>query len=421
MITNNLYLDISRKEIKCITVNQYEKDSRTWNVYFSHGGESFDVSTINSVTVNMFKPDNTVIYNPCPIDLENNCAVLTFDEQMCAVAGTCNLQMSLYSYDDETKVLEIAYSFAIKVIISTTALEPGQITSSSEFKKLNDLLAKAENTYVDVKDAVEKSEKNAKESEINAKQSEDNAKLSETNADNYSKLSKSYAVGDTGVREDENTDNAKYYYENTKVINTDVTEIQKKIKENTDDAKISADNAKASETASKTSEINAKQSELNAATSETNALDSETKAKQSEDNAKISEDNSKLSETNAKTYMDTSKDYMDNAETYMNDAENSKNKAKESEDNAKLSEINASDSATLSRSYAVGNTGTRVSEDTDNAKYYAEYAKEVKDQIDNKLKLTEFDVNDEGELIYTDNSATLWQIDDDGNLNWEVN
>ena len=57
----------------------------------------------------------------------------------------------------------------------------------------------------------------------------------------------------------------------------------------------------------------------------------------------------------------------------------------------------------------------------DNAKYYAEYAKAVKDQIDNKLKLTEFDVNEDGELTYTDTSATLWNIDDDGNLNWEVN
>ena len=85
------------------------------------------------------------------------------------------------------------------------------------------------------------------------------------------------------------------------------------------------------------------------------------------------------------------------------------------------SENNSEEYYKLSRSYATGDANVRSNEDVDNAKYYAEYAKAVKDQIDNKLKLTEFDVNEDGELTYTDTSATLWNIDDDGNLNWEVN
>lgn len=47
--------------------------------------------------------------------------------------------------------------------------------------------------------------------------------------------------------------------------------------------------------------------------------------------------------------------------------------AKISEDNAKTSEESSIDSANLSKSYAVGGTGTRPNEDTDNAKYYKEY------------------------------------------------
>lgn len=171
----------------------------------------------------------------------------------------------------------------------------------------------------------------------------------------------------------------------------------------------------------KQSEDNSKISEKNAKTSETNALNSANIAAIKADNAKVSENNTKLSEANSKSYMDSTKEYMDNTETYMNNAEDCKDKAKISEGNAKLSETNSSDYATLSKSYAIGNTGTRLSEDTDNAKYYAEYARTIKDQIDNKLKLTEFDVNEDGELIYTDGSSTSWQIDDNGNLNWEVN
>jgi hypothetical protein len=48
--------------------------------------------------------------------------------------------------------------------------------------------------------------------------------------------------------------------------------------------------------------------------------------------------------------------------------------AKTSETNAKTSETNASASASKSQSYAVGGTGTRTGEDSDNAKYYAEQA-----------------------------------------------
>jgi hypothetical protein len=39
-----------------------------------------------------------------------------------------------------------------------------------------------------------------------------------------------------------------------------------------------------------------------------------------------------------------------------------------------MSESNANDSATLSESWAVGGTGTRSGENTDNAKYYAQQA-----------------------------------------------
>lgn len=52
-------------------------------------------------------------------------------------------------------------------------------------------------------------------------------------------------------------------------------------------------------------------------------------------------------------------------------------RAKQSEENASASEELADTSATLSKSYAVGGTGTREGEDEDNSKYYSERAKEV--------------------------------------------
>lgn len=62
------------------------------------------------------------------------------------------------------------------------------------------------------------SETNAKLSETNASTSEQNAKNSETNALNSYNLAKSYAVGGTGVRENEDINNAYYYCELVKSV-----------------------------------------------------------------------------------------------------------------------------------------------------------------------------------------------------------
>lgn len=76
-------------------------------------------------------------------------------------------------------------------------------------------------------------------------------------------------------------------------------------------------------------------------------------------------------------------------------------KAVNSATNAKASETNAAKSATDSK-----NSADRV--------------QEIENEINKKLTMTEFDVNEDGELIYMDNAAYNFFVDNDGNLNWEV-
>lgn len=76
-------------------------------------------------------------------------------------------------------------------------------------------------------------------------------------------------------------------------------------------------------------------------------------------------------------------------------------KAVNSATNAKASETNAAKSAT-------------------DAKDSADRVQGIESEINKKLTMTEFDVNEDGELIYTDNSAYNFNVDNDGNLNWEV-
>lgn len=82
---------------------------------------------------------------------------------------------------------------------------------------------------------------------------------------------------------------------------------------------------------------------------------------------------------------------------------------------AALSEVSADKSAKDSESQANLSKGY-----ADSANEYAEKAKGYSENLDKKLNLATFDVNDDGELIYTDNTADSFTVDDDGNLNWEV-
>ena len=86
---------------------------------------------------------------------------------------------------------------------------------------------------------------------------------------------------------------------------------------------------------------------------------------------------------------------------YLADIKVESAKAVNSATNAKASETNAAKSAT-------------------EAKDSADRAQEIENEINKKLTMTEFDVNEDGELVYTDNAAYNFTVDNNGNLNWEV-
>ena len=86
---------------------------------------------------------------------------------------------------------------------------------------------------------------------------------------------------------------------------------------------------------------------------------------------------------------------------YLADIKVESAKAVNSATNAKASETNAAKSAT-------------------DAKDSADRVQGIESEINKKLTMAEFDVNEDGELIYTDNAAYNFAVDNDGNLNWEV-
>lgn len=86
--------------------------------------------------------------------------------------------------------------------------------------------------------------------------------------------------------------------------------------------------------------------------------------------------------------------YLANVQLYAS-------QAMESAENAKKSENKAENSAEY-------------------AKTYSESAVDAVNQINKKLSFAEFDIDENGNLIYTDETAYLFAVDDNGYLTWEV-
>lgn len=338
--TKYLNVDFYDKKYIMINTKQYDKSSRFLEVTCYNQGEIYPINAgEHSAYIRYKKPDNNSVFNFCEIDRKGKIHV-ELTEQMLATSGTSYVDLVIVnkgSADVDTNTGEIIAinntsilsTMVFCIDVSESAVENSEIESSYEYDGLNEALERAEAEYTRV-----------------------------------IQLSKSYAVGNAdGIRENEDIDNAKYYYE--------------KALKNANDASVSEANSKTYMNNAKTYMDNAKTSEVNAATSETNAQTYMNNAETYMDNAKTSETNALESETNAKTSEVNALDSETKSKTSETNAKTSETNAQVSEQNAKTSETNALDNANFAKSYAVGNTGTRNGEDEDNAQYYYQLTKNI--------------------------------------------
>lgn len=171
------------------------------------------------------------------------------------------------------------------------------------------------------------------------------------------------------------------------------------------------------------------------------ALESANSASVSASTATQKAENAQESANYAETSKTLAENYAQNALNSANDADEKAQKASASADSAsghadraEESADNASNNALEAESYAHGDTGIREGENTDNAKYYCHFSHEYRneseefankandalDQITKKVSFAEFSVDDDGNLLYTDNAPYNFDIDENGNLLWEV-
>lgn len=193
--TIDLNVDFYDKKYYLINVKQYDKNSRFLSIACYNQGEPCSINAgEHAAYIRYKKPDNNSVFNFCEINRKGRILV-ELTEQMLSVAGICCADLVIINKgeaDVDVNTGEIVTidnasilsTMTFNIDVQETSVENSDIESSYEFNGLNEALERAEAEYAQV-----------------------------------IQLAKSYAIGNAdGIRENEDTDNAKYYYEEAKKI-----------------------------------------------------------------------------------------------------------------------------------------------------------------------------------------------------------
>lgn len=285
-ITYHLTLDLKRDLHQVLVMKEGDANTRTVNITITDNGEKFTI-TDQRITLKWKKPDHYKVQNDCT-KVDTSTVSFHCTDQMLAAPGIAKAELCMFD-----KTGHLLSTMPFQVSIKPAAVTDSDVASSNEFKTLLNLFDEFKTEHDRIKAEVLKDKKAAEDARD---------------------LSISYAHGNTGKRNGEDTDNSKYYKEQAGI--------------SSNNAKTHADNSRSSANASASSASAA-------ASSASAAAASKTQAEQQASNASSS-------------------------------AATANTKALES-----------SDSASLSKSYAMGGTGKRTDEDTDNSKYYYQQSKDI--------------------------------------------
>lgn len=269
-------LDMRRNLHQVIVMKENDANSRIIQAKITDNGKLYnlppkDSSSDNYIAIKWRKPDGHVIYNIAYSLVDNNTIEVVCTDQMLCVAGVAEAEFVIYRENLVVSTMKFTVS-ANESVVSNHMIE-----SSNEFGLLNDLVAKNKDLRVKLEDlhkdvstaegerktaederqdneakrndaeikrestfsglvntanseierlkqqnetasksaelATQKANESA-ESAANANVSEENALLYSDKSTQMADLAKSYAIGTSGeTRENDDTDNSKYYYE----------------------------------------------------------------------------------------------------------------------------------------------------------------------------------------------------------------
>ena len=182
-----------------VYAKQYDNNMRIIKANLYANGQPYTVQSGFDVNVRMAKPDGTYVYNPA-LEASGTYALIVLTQQMLAVAGECPAEIEV------TQGSNVLSTATFVICVAADPIPEDAIESTDEFKTIQELVAEVEDAAKVVTDNLDAI--NAVSENIEAIK---NAPQQAQNAANSATLAQSWAVGGTGTREGEDTDNAKYY------------------------------------------------------------------------------------------------------------------------------------------------------------------------------------------------------------------
>lgn len=217
----NINVDFYDKKYILVNAKQLDKKSRFLLVACHDHGQFVSLNKgSHAAYIRYKKADNYGVFNFC--DITNNGMIqVELTEQMLASEGLCYAELVVVkrggaNVNTETgEIINIDNTYVLSTMtfcidVSATVIDNSDIESSYEYDGLNAALERADAEYAKV-----------------------------------SQLSRSYAIGNAGkIRADEDTDNSKYYSEQSRLTAVDASTSEKNAKESETKASVYMENAK---------------------------------------------------------------------------------------------------------------------------------------------------------------------------------
>ncbi len=265
IFTHEITLDVTINQIKTLNIKQYTKGSFKLHVTLTDRCEPFQADkNTHHCYFKMETPDKKHIFTDATIN-DDGSVDISIPEKACLAAGSGTAELVFKEQTEDTESIFATMNLNVNIIPS--AYHNSNITSSDDFDALHHALFAADKTYDQVMTSAAasallaqsyaKGDTNSREHEEtdNAKYYKEEAKKAENAAANHSSnaksaaktantkagesadsataaaasanaalnskeeaarqanMSKSYAIGHTGLRENENEDCAKHYSE----------------------------------------------------------------------------------------------------------------------------------------------------------------------------------------------------------------
>ncbi len=276
IFTHEITLDVTINQIKTLNIKQYTKGSFKLHVNLTDRSEPFKASkNTHHCYFKMETPDKKHIFTDATIN-DDGSVDISIPEKACLAAGSGTAELVFKEQAEE----RIFSTMNLNVNIIPSAYHNSHITSSDDFDALQQALFAADKTYNQVMESAAAS----------------------------ALLAQSYAKGDTNSRENEDTDNARYYKEEAeKAKNT------------------AADYSSAAQSSADTASMKAGESANSATSAAASADTAATKANESAEHAKTSRSYA-IGDTDLRENEenDCAKHYYEQAQYYCNLAQDVK-------------------------------------------------------------------------------------------------